>query len=310
MTIKRIIPSIIKETIGFLFLTFGGVYLVKKSSKRRAILVVLNYHSFSKYNNYKTKRGNILKTGYASNFEKQIHFLKKHFSFSYPEDFFGNKSENRIQVLLTFDDGYKDNYDIAFPIIKKHKAKSIFFIVTDIIGTKEWLKHDQIRFLVNQGIKTELEIENLLKKMNQGQPIDNWLNENSSLLEFPDQRLMMNWEEVHQIAENGFKIGPHTHHHSILSFLNKKQQEEEIIKSIKTIYSKLNIQSNYFAFPNGLYNYDSLTILEENNINYSFTTQPGFNTQVCEPRLLKRIGINPSDSIGVLLLKLYLNRNK
>jgi len=304
--IKRFFFSILKETIGFLFLILGGVCLLKYSLRGKGALIILNYHNFSKYNNYKIKRGDILKTGFSSNFDKQIKFLKKHFDFSYPEDYFKSDENKRTNILLTFDDGYKDNYDIAFPILKKYDAKAIFFIVTSIIGTKTWLKHDSLRFLVQSGVKKELEIETQLKKMNLGHSISDWLHNNEHSFKIPEQRLMMNWEEVNEIANNSFKIGPHTHQHSILSLLDYEKQKKEIQTSIETIKNNLNIASKYFAYPNGLYNRDSINILEQSEVKYSFTTKTGFNSKTTTRHLLKRIGVNPSDSIGVLLLKLFI----
>ncbi|RBP27059.1 polysaccharide deacetylase [Oceanihabitans sediminis] len=309
--IKRLILHVIKEIIGFIFLNFGGVYLLKNSIKGDNYLVILNYHNFSKYNNYKIIRGKILETDFASNFNKQIRFLKKHFNFTYPEEFFPNNRVDRINVLITFDDGYKDNYDIALPVLKKHNAKAIFFIVTNVIGTKKWLTHDILRYLVQTGIKSENEIETLLKEMNQGESIMDWLNKNKAcLMQHPSHRIMMNWDEVNKISKEGFKIAPHTHNHEILSFLNFNAQKDEVYNSIITIKHKLSIDSKYFAYPNGLYNEESIQILNKNHIQYSFTTKPGFNTLTDKPYELKRIGVNASDSLGVLLLKLYLNRKK
>lgn len=289
---------------------FGGVYIIKFLLRKKPYYLVLNYHNFSKYNNYKIKRGNILETGYGENFEKQVKFLKRHFTFLYPEEFYKGQPKNGLNVLITFDDGYKDNYDIAFPILKRQDAKVIFFIVTNVIGTNDWLTHDKLRLLVEKKYKRGKEVEAALKKMNQGHSIETWIKQNVNLIETPEQRLMMNWKEVEEIDKYGFKIAPHTHQHFILSFLDYTRQEVEIQTSIKTLESKLKKKCNYFAYPNGLYNADSLNVLNKSAIQYGFTTQPGFNAQEIAPLELKRIGVNASDSIGVLLLKLYLNRKK
>ena len=103
-------------------------FTIKLINKKNEMYFVFNYHSFSKYNNYKIIKGNILETGYRENFNKQVVFFKKHFLFKYPKDFFYSK-EPLHAALLTFDDGYKDNYDIAFPILCKHKVKSIFYCI-------------------------------------------------------------------------------------------------------------------------------------------------------------------------------------
>lgn len=307
---SRIINFLVKETLGFLVLNFGGIYILKKFAKENTKLIVLNYHNFSKYNNYHIRRGSILETGYQKNFIRQLRFLNKHFKFSYPEEFYTNKNIRGLNVLITFDDGYKDNYDLAFPVLRTYNAKAIFFIVTNLIGTKNWPMHDRLRFLVQMGKKNENEIEMLLRKMNQGNQISDWLNENETYLQESFQRIMMNWEEIEDLNRNGFQIGGHTHNHEILNFLSWDNQMEEIKRSMVEINNRFKRRFKNFAYPNGLYNCDTLKILKINGIDYSFTTITGFNDRTRDPYLLKRIGVNSSDSVGVLLLKLLINRNK
>lgn len=295
----------IKSGISELFFLFGGVFWLKYFFRKMPVLLILNYHNFSKYNNYKIKRGNILETGYSDNFEKQIQFYKKHFNFCYPEDFFAGKCVKGINVLITFDDGYKDNYDIALPILKKHDAAAVFFITTSFIGSNNLLWHDKLRYLVVTGNINADEAEHQLKKMNRGFPVDEAFNDKiESLFQEAPKRLMMNWAEVKQLADNGFVIGAHTANHKVLSSLDENEQQNEIEASINEIKQNLKIKTEHFAFPNGLYNQTILDILEANNIKYAYTTKNGFNQLNNSKMQLKRIGINASDTIGVILLKL------
>ena len=304
----REIKFYLKTTIGFLVYLFGGVYFLKMLLKKKRYLIVLNYHNFSRYNNYGIKRGLITETGFEKSFGKQMKFISKHFKFSYLEEFYEMKNEGG--VLITFDDGYKDNFDLAFPILKRYNVKAVFFLVTNLIGTEQWLLHDKLRYLVQTGLKSELEIESLLSKLNQGYTLTDWLSKNSEILEKSDVRLMMNWIEVKEIFLNGFKIAPHTHNHEVLSSMDKNSQFKEINDSILKLKKELNVGSNYFAYPNGQYNKCSLEVLQSSKIRYSFTTNPGFNGPEENFLQLKRIGVNASDSVGVLLLKLILKRNK
>jgi len=54
-------------------------------------------------------------------------------------------------AILTFDDGYSDNFDYAWPVMKKYKAMGTFFIITGKIGQNEHMNEDQIEELVNSG---------------------------------------------------------------------------------------------------------------------------------------------------------------
>lgn len=304
---KHILFYFLKEFIGFLIYILGGLFVIKFLCKNKSKLIVLNYHNFSKYNNYKINRGSIIETGFAKKFENQVRFINKNFKFSYPKDFFENAEQNGLKALITFDDGYKDNYDIAFPILKKYNSKAIFFVVTNLIGTYNWLEHDQLRFLVQCNLKKEREIEHLLKKMNQGVPITKDYYELISEFESPNHRLMMNWNELKEIKEAGFYVEPHTHNHNVLSFLSKDEQEVELNMSISEIETKLRSNPMFCAYPNGQFNNDTIEILKDNSIKYGFSTTSGLNAIDINQYKIKRVGINPSDSIGVLLFKIFVN---
>lgn len=298
-----------KNTIGYLFKICGGIYLIKYILKKKPYYMVFNYHNFSKYNNYKIKRGPILETGYSDNFEKQILFLKKHFTFLYPTEFFEGRAQNGLNILITFDDGYKDNYDLAFPVLKKHQAKSIFFVVTDYIDTNKWLLHDKARYLVSINKLEKFDTEKKLKEMNQGNELSiSFKYKVNNIFDNEIQPIMMmSWEEVIKLNTSGFLIGAHTVSHKILSFLNLNDQKFEIEESILKLNNKIGEKTNMFAYPNGLFNKHSLELMKNNKVEYAFTTNPGINLQSQNKLKIKRIGINASDSITIVLLKMILN---
>lgn len=298
---------VIKELLAFIVRLFGGLYLLKYLCRKQEAYFVFNYHNFSKYNNYKIRRGNILETGYSKQFEKQIKFFKKNFVFKYPAEFFTQRSKG-ISVLITFDDGYKDNYDIALPILTKHNAKAIFFVVSKFINTNDFLLHDKVRYLVQNKI-IDKKFEDLPKQINKG--IDcyspetiKWINEQFKVND-PSERRMMNLVELNRIIEKGFKIGNHTASHSGLAFLTYEEQYEEI----DGCNEKLQIEglNDFLAFPNGLFNNDTIKLCKELNAKYAFTTNRGLNKLTSEQFLLNRLGLNPSDSVNVLLLKMLYN---
>ena len=307
--LKRYFVFSLNRTLGFLFKFIGGVHIIKHLLNKKPYYMVLNYHNFSKYNNYKIKRGNILETGYSDNFEKQILFLRKHFTFLYPSEFFEGHAENGLNILITFDDGYKDNYDLAYPVLKKYQAKSVFFVVTDYIDTNKWLLHDKARYLVSINKLEKFDTEKKLKEMNQGNELSiSFKYKVNNIFDNELQPIMMmSWEEVIKLNTSGFLIGAHTVSHKILSFLNLNDQKFEIEESILKLNNKIGEKTNMFAYPNGLFNKDSLELMKNNNVEYAFTTNPGINLQSQNKLKIKRIGINASDSIAIVLLKMILN---
>jgi peptidoglycan/xylan/chitin deacetylase (PgdA/CDA1 family) len=132
---KRIILSIgVTLIVGFLIFSF-----LDKSY----IVPILMYHSINT-----TSTGSSLVVE-PNTFRKQMKFLKDNrFNFmslaEYVELVKTGKRPKRKSIVITFDDGYADNYSQAFPILKEFNIPATFFIVTDWVGKKNMLDWAQI----------------------------------------------------------------------------------------------------------------------------------------------------------------------
>lgn len=285
---------------------FGGIYLLKWLLRRKKVLIVFNYHNFSNYNNSIDKSGKLTESGFAAEFERQVAFFDRHFQFNDPENFYrSTEKSGKPDLFLTFDDGYLDNYTIAFPTLKKYGVKAAFFIVSDLTDTNNWLDHDKLRYLASEQQLDTVEVEAVLKRMNKGIAIGESFRKRCDQLfdAIPGHRLMMNWKEIGELADAGFIIGSHTHTHAPLLFLDEQDRSYQLEKSIEVIQSKIGRKVNHFAYPNGLLDDKCEAILNQHAIEFAYTTQNGVNHQSDAPLTLKRIGINASDSIGLIILK-------
>ena len=116
----------------------GYPYLLE-TAKRPAILM---YHSIS------DTKSNVT----AKNFEKQIKYLADNgYTFLFPEEIRDSDMYDK-PIIITFDDGYDDNYHTAFEILKKYNAKATIFMITDSIGKEGFLSGEQIRELEDSGL--------------------------------------------------------------------------------------------------------------------------------------------------------------
>ncbi|WP_392486770.1 polysaccharide deacetylase family protein [Haloimpatiens sp. FM7315] len=156
--------NIVILLIGAIIL-FSGFTKVKKSEKdlNRPVfkntlgtkcinpVPVLMYHSVSK-----DKNGifNISK----DNFEKQMRYLKDNgyntISLKDAYEIMSKKMNfSKKSIIITFDDGYKDNYENAYPILKKYKLKATIFMVTDFTKhSSYYLNEDELRDLDRNNI--------------------------------------------------------------------------------------------------------------------------------------------------------------
>ncbi len=91
-----------------------------------------------------------LNTVSEQSFEYQMAFMKRHgfrvISFDdLVEGIKKGHNFNRNTVVLQFDDGYEDNYQYAFPMLKKYGFPAMFFLVSDKVGTPDFMTWDQVR---------------------------------------------------------------------------------------------------------------------------------------------------------------------
>jgi peptidoglycan/xylan/chitin deacetylase (PgdA/CDA1 family) len=246
-----------------------------------------------------------------------------------------NKRISDRYAVITFDDGYLDNYNHAFPILKKHNVPGIFYIPTDFIGSKVVPWWDEIAYLLrnsyNQSYQLpeqtdiyfldENNIDAIIRKIiSQAKLI-----KNISIIEiledirekFPqavnklnklsskEKTLFMNWVQVKDMADNGMEIGSHTVSHQILSQLSETQQEQEIEQSKYIIEENIGRKVLSIAYPVGLYNCytDKIcSISKKTGYIIGFNKEAGKNKTIPNPYDINRLSVDTND---LNLMKFY-----
>ncbi len=113
---------------------------------------VLNYHQIN-------DRDENLMTVSTQEFEEQMSWLRDHGYYAITASELADALEGKTElpkkpVLITFDDGYIDNYKCAFPILKRHGMKAIIFLIPDYVGVyPNYLTWDNIREMQADGIE-------------------------------------------------------------------------------------------------------------------------------------------------------------
>jgi peptidoglycan/xylan/chitin deacetylase (PgdA/CDA1 family) len=137
-------------------------------------------------------------------------------------------------VLITFDDGYEDIYDNAYPILQKFGFTGAIFLVTDYIG-----KHNL--WDVNVGMK---------------------------------RFKHMGWDKIREMQRANFVFGSHTVTHPDLTKLNRKEIKKELEISKKAIEDKLGQEVKFLSYPFGKQNETVRRIAEEIGYKACFTSNP------------------------------------
>lgn len=152
-------------------------------------------------------------------FEKVITMLSKNFTIITPDQFHKNEfDEKRINVLLTFDDGYLSWIDTCVPILEAHGAKGLFFINSGLLD------------IANDQEKTANYMTNRL---------------------YISPKKPLTWDGARRLLQAGHTIGGHTMSHPSLASLSIEEATKEVSDDKKRIEIQLGITLLDFAYPFG-----------------------------------------------------------
>jgi peptidoglycan/xylan/chitin deacetylase (PgdA/CDA1 family) len=261
-------------------LLWSGASSLLAQLPARDSLLVLNYHRIGNAEDDLFDPGVFSAT--AEEFDQQISYLKRHLSLVTLDEALafidGTLKEKArcCRVLITFDDGYLDNYEIAFPILRSHGAQGVFFLATSIVGSCHLPWWDHIAYLVKtarsrrfilrypndlvvdvdqNGLTKSLQaILKLYKQPDNSDP-DRFILELVEKSKGDDPpsalRRFLNWDEAREMIGAGMAIGSHTHSHTVLSQLEPDRQLEELSTPRLIMKEQLGVEVAALAYPVG-----------------------------------------------------------
>lgn len=279
-----------KILIPFLFhLNIYKIINFVRNRINRNTFTILVYHSFSKEKDDKPGVG-------INNFEQHIKYMRKNYHIDSLRNIIDSlKTGKRIKyntIAITIDDGYLDNFKVAYPIIKKYGVPVTIFIATGYIENEE-PRH-------SNGQKDSLVAEiNDLERCKR----DFY---DSDVIRMGGRK-MMKWSQVIELAKNGIEIGSHTVYHPILTKVPVEAARREIEISKKEIEERVKKRVRFFAFPNGLkgdFNNELCKIIEEVGYDAAFVVDWGLNHSDADIFKCKRI---PMDNFSVPKLAMKIS---
>lgn len=220
-----------------------------------------------------------------------------------------NKKIPHRSVVVTFDDGYADNYNEAYPILKEYNIPATIFLATRYINqNEEWLWWDEIEYYFKQKDELTLPDDNenyshefitSLKKLNSvkenkksaiSQFIrttmytiakdekDRFISHIRDKINHSKKHLMLNWE---QIIEMGglIEFGSHTHNHYFLNSLSVKEIKSEFSQSKDIIEKNTNKKCQFVCYPAGLVNLNIKKIALISDYKAGVTTNISNNSE-------------------------------
>lgn len=266
-------------------------------------LVLLAYHGVRDIDpsDYPFDEGTV--SASCHQFDLQMGFVKKNYDVITFEDLMayreGKCALPKRPLIITFDDGFADNYQNAFPILKAHHLPAIIFLVSGLVGTNEifwwekvvyWYKSSNIFFERWREIVhlthseenwTQKRVLRYLKDLSDGERI-RVLTEMENAIPIPQTPYSsgirpLQWSEVSEMSQSQIMFGSHTVTHPLLSKVSKEKLRFELEESKKTIEEKTGQAVSVLAYPVGGpsdYNDEVISVAKAVGYRFGITYYP------------------------------------
>lgn len=212
------------------------------------------------------------------------------------------KPNGKLKLAVTFDDGWSDNAESAYPIAVQYHVPLVIFIVPEKTGTSLpfWPERtaaalDHVPAANGAGrtdfIQRSIEELKALRVKERESRINQIVGpsivESSTTVD-----KTMTWEQIAELHAGGVTFGSHTSTHEILTMVPTAQAEQEITCSREAIQQKLGGSCNLFSYPNGDYSQPVRDLVAQAGYKFAFLNQePGVWIRDCDPFLIPRVNV-------------------
>ena len=217
-------------------------------------------------------------------------------------------------ICVTFDDGYRNNLDVAAPVLQQFKIPATVYIATGFTHGENMFNDRVIDLIADESLLT-LKLsaldtkpialhntENRIKAAHyvlakikylpiaERTKLIDVLYQDNNAQEYPTR--MLSAEQIKQLHEKGVEIGAHTVEHPILKVLEPEDQKQQIRESKETLEQWLDKEVSGFAYPNGKvsedYDLTTKSIVETLGFDYAVSTNWGKTTKNSDKYQLNR----------------------
>lgn len=263
----------------------------------------------------------------STTFESFIQTLRKHGDVLRlrGESPFCETKRSRPRFAVTFDDGWQDTADVAYPRAEKEKVPIAMFVCPGLVGKSTPFWPERIARVwrtaqSNSGLKRKfaeicLEVGLLTapSRVSSTSGLDELISRMKELPLSSQERIMqefntlveectphevsfemdatMTWENIARLTGCGVEIGSHTSRHYILTTISLSAQLEELAESKQSIEEKLGRECKLFAYPNGGWSHQIRDLVEKEGYRQAFLNEPGVWTSDTNAFLIPRVNI-------------------
>jgi len=301
-----------------------GLFRLLQHAVRRRQAVILAFHRFSG-SGEGHPHGMPIQT-----FAEAMEYLTRHYrvvSLRTMTDELGRGVVRPYTVAVTVDDGYREVFTLAAPVLQRYGVPASFFVIGDFVEGRLWPWTDRWAFVFEHAPRARvafrhrgaIHVLEMREEKNRCHAGERWLDAAKRLAVAERDELLaaiaeafgvdipvappgayrpMTWAQLRALAAEGFDVGAHTRTHPILSRVAPERLRVEINGCREQIERELGLPVRHFAYPNGRReDYTAETVAAVARAGYvaAVTTVAGGNMPSTPSLELRRVVARPED---------------
>ena len=307
-----------------------GLLWALKWFARRPGLLVLNYHRIGEAAGQLFDEEVFSASGQG--FRQQLLYLRSRFDVIGLNELIARLEGegpvfHRPTAMITFDDGYRDNYEVALPILQEVGLPAVFFIAAGYIDCPRLTWWDRISYVLKSTTRDTLVLDYPeprtidLRRLDRNRATQQILLDYKGAPEIDQEQffdhleeqagvevdtealgrdLFMSWDQVRGLRDSGMAIGSHTYDHPVLAQMPEAIQRSELTRSKQVLESQTGRPIHAIAYPVGgldAFSDSTKRLAREAGYRAAFSFYGGFNRPgESDPFDLRRMSVNWSDS--------------
>jgi peptidoglycan/xylan/chitin deacetylase (PgdA/CDA1 family) len=253
-------------------------------------------------------------------FAAQVEYLLRHHRFMALSTLVAHINEKKPipmrSVVLTFDDGFRDNYFHAFPVLRRFGIPATVFVTTGCVSTGRLPWSQRLGFILQATEASAVQVDSSDAPLVLGRTAGRWraygvlksrlrrmpAATREEMLDSLEHRLgvqtpldrMLTWEQIKEMRGAGIEFGAHTVTHSLLGEIEPAEARWEMEKSLSDVQEHAGPESRAFAFPGGSTSASLVQLAKDVGFSSAFLPGQGFrvnNHRTASAFALARTGI-------------------
>jgi peptidoglycan/xylan/chitin deacetylase (PgdA/CDA1 family) len=330
-------------------LYYSGLLFLYRFVSGKRNPIILNYHRVldPAVHHEAVPAGMVVR---PQTFAKHLRYLKRRYRVVSMEQLIAwrerNEPTDRPLCVITFDDGWRDNYEEALPLLRRYGLPATLFISTGFVGNgwTPWfyrlahvlhalagISNDRcaalrstiqidfpaalVNWLAGSTLARQRNVEAVIEEMKtlRGAELESVIERLRVLLASAGQNVngnavvMLDWQQIREMAESSFEIGSHGVTHMILTQIPEHAMKAEVLESKHCIEEQLRVSVGGFSYPNGDYSEEIEALVKTAGYRYACTTKPGSVKFGDNPYRLNRIPLHDDITFSTALFACHIS---